>query len=85
MNKDLTVKKTTYTVQGSVEPCFEVTNGYAMVRIAPYYHYRGSDELIITEYLDGEWNDEDVWSGNFNTLTEDKAIQIAKSYSVYLN
>lgn len=85
MNKDLTVKKTTYKVQGFPEPCYEVSNGYAMVRIAPYYHYRGSDELIITEYLDGEWNDEDVWSGNFDTLTEDKAIQIAKSYSVYLN
>lgn len=85
MNEELTVKKTTYKVQGSVEPCFEVTNGYAMVRIAPYYHYVGSDELLVTEYLDGEWNDEDIWTGDFDTLTEDKAIQIAKSYSVYLN
>ena len=84
MNEELTVKKTTYTVQGSVEPCFEVTNGYAMVRIAPYYHYRGSDELIITEYLDGEWNSEDEWTGDFDNLTEDGAIEIATRYSVYL-
>lgn len=85
MNKDLTVKKTTYKVEGVAEPCYEVSNGYAMVRIAPYYHYVGSDELLVTEYLDGEWNDADIWTGDFDTLTEDKAIQIAKSYSVYLN
>lgn len=84
MNEELTVKKTTYTVQGSVEPCFEVTNGYAMVRIAPRYYYVGSDDLLVTEYLDGEWNDEDIWPGDFDTLTEKEAIRIARSFSVYL-
>ena len=84
MNEELTVKKTTYTVEGIDEPCYEVSNGYAMVRIAPLYNYVGSNDLLVIEYLDGEWNDEDIWSGDFDTLTEDKAVQIAKSYSVYL-
>lgn len=84
MNEELTVKKTTYTVEGIDEPCYEVSNGYAMVRIAPHYYYVGSDDLLVTEYLDGEWNDEDLWPGDFDTLTEKEAIRIAKSYSVYL-
>lgn len=39
MNKELKVKKTTYKVDGSTEPCFEVSGECAMVRIAPFYHF----------------------------------------------
>lgn len=50
------VKKTTYMVDGCQEPCFEVSDGYTMVRIAKMYHYIGWNTLAMSEYLDGEWN-----------------------------
>lgn len=78
------VKKTTYEVEGSTEKCFEVTDGYTMVRIAKMYHYIGKDTLIIKEYLDGEYNSSDEWNGDFDSLTEADAKRIAQRYSVYL-
>ena len=84
MNKELKVKKTTYKVDGSTEPCFEVSGECAMVRIAPFYHFVGPDTILVTEYLDGEWNSEDEWTGDFDNLTEDGAVEIATRYSVYL-
>ena len=81
----LTVKKTTYKVDGCKEPCFEVSNGYAMVRIAKYYHLLGRDTLILSEYLDGKWNGEEEWSLDFDSLTKADAKEIAKEYSAYLS
>ncbi len=80
----ITAKKTTYLVEGCQEPCFEVSDGFTMVRIAKMYHYIGHHTLVISEYLDGEWNGSDEWDGNFDSLTEDDAIRLAKKYSVYL-
>ena len=80
----ITVKKTNYEVEGCKEPCFEVTDGYTMVRIAKMYHYIGKDTLAITEYLDGDFNSSDECTGDFDSLTPAKAKKIAKSYSVYL-
>ena len=80
----ITVKKTTYEVDGCTEKCFEVSNGYAMVRIAKMYHYIGKDTLALSEYLDGEWNSSDEWNGDFDSLTEFDAKALAQKYSVYL-
>lgn len=80
----LEVKKTTYEVEGIQEPCYEVTDGFTMVRIAKMYHYLGKDTLIIKEYVDGEYNSSDEWTGDFDMLSDDDAIRLAKEYSVYL-
>ena len=80
----INAKKTTYEVEGSTEPCFKVTDGYTMIRIAKMYHYIGESTLIIKEYLEGEFNSVDEWNGDFDSLTVTDAIRIAKKYSVYL-
>ena len=81
----ITVKKTTYEVEGCKEPCFEVTDGFTMVRIAKMYHYVGKDTIIIKEYVDGEFNSSEEWNGDFDSMTEAKAKQLAKKFSVYLS
>lgn len=81
----ITVNKTTYLVEGCQEPCFEVSDGSTMVRIAKMYHYIGRDTLAISEYLDGEWNGSEEQNGDFDSLTEKDAKRIAKEFSVYLN
>lgn len=78
------VKKTTYEVEGSTEKCFEVTDGYTMVRIAKLYHFIGRDTLIISEYLDGSYNSSEEWNDDFDSLTKADAKRIAQEYSVYL-
>lgn len=78
------VKKTTYEVEGCTEPCWEVTDGFTMVRIAKMYHYIGKDSLVITEYLDGYYNSSDEWTGDFDRLSKASAKRIAQKYSVYL-
>ena len=80
----ITVEKTTYEVEGCAEPCFEVSDGFTMVRIAKMYHYIGKDTLIIKEYLDGEHNSSDEWTGDFDALTEADAKRIAQKYSAYI-
>lgn len=80
----ITAKKTTYKVDGCNEPCFEVTDGYTMVRIAKMYHLVGKNTIIITEYIDGEYNSSEEWTGDFDSMTKAKAIQVAKSYSAYI-
>lgn len=78
------VEKTTYEVEGSTEPCFEVSDGFTMVRIAKMYHYIGKNTLIIKEYVDGEYNSSDEWDGDFDELSDSEAKRIAQKYSVYL-
>ena len=78
------VKKTTYMVDGCQEPCFEVSDGYTMVRIAKMYHYIGKNTLVIKEYIDGEYNSSDEWDGDFDELSDSEAKRIAQKYSVYL-
>jgi len=79
------VNETTYLVEGCQEPCFEVSDGYTMVRIAKMYHYIGRDALVLTEYLDGEFNSSDEWDGDFDSLTESDAKALAKKFSAYLS
>lgn len=78
------VKETTYEVEGSVEPCFEVTDGFTMVRIAPFYHYYGRTTILITEYLGGEFNSSDDWDLTWDYVEESEAKEIAINYSAYL-
>ena len=79
------VKKTTYDAEGIEEPCYEVTDGFTMVRIAKVYHYIGNDTLEVSEYLDGKFNGSEEVIGDFDTLTEDGAKNIARRYSAYLS
>ena len=78
------VKKTTYDAEGIEEACYEVTDGFTKVRIAKMYHYIGNDTLVVSEYLDGEFNGSEEIIGDFDTLTEDGAKNIARRYSAYL-
>lgn len=80
----LEVKKTTYVDEGCEEPCWEVTNGYTMVRIAPSYHYIGHDTIMLSEYLGSEFNSNEEWDYDFEELTQSDAIALAKQFSLYL-
>lgn len=80
----ITVEKTTYEVDGCTEPCFEVSDGFTMVRIAKMYHYIGKNTLSINEYVDGDYNSSDEWTGDFDSLTKDDAKRIAQKYSAYI-
>ena len=55
------------------------------MRISKCYHYIGSDSLYLQEILDGDLNSEDEWTGDFDELTDEDAIRIAKKYSAYIN
>ena len=81
------VQRTTFYCEGIQEPCILVTSDgeYAQVRISKCYHYIGSDSLYVREILDGEFNSEDEWTGDFDELTDEDAIRIAKKYSAYIN
>lgn len=81
------VQRTTFGCEGIQEPCIIVTSDseYAQVRISKCYHYIGSDSLYVREILDGEFNSEDEWTGDFDELTDEDAIDIAKKYSAYIN
>lgn len=80
----LQVKKTTYVVDGCKEPCWEVSDGYTMVRIAKCYYLIGDDTMILTEYLDGVFNSREEWCEFFDDLNEKTAIEFAKRFSIYL-
>lgn len=80
----LEVKKTTYEVDGCKEPCWEVSNGYTIVRIAPFYHYIGHDTIMLSEYLDGEFNSDEEWDYDFDELSQNDVLRLAKRFSVYL-
>lgn len=78
------VKKTTYQVDGCEEPCFEVTDGFVMVRIAKMYHFIGKSTIAISEYHEGKWNGSDEWEGDFDSLTVTDALRLARKFSAYL-
>lgn len=78
------VAKTTFKADGIDEPCFLVGDDYAQVRISTCYHYIGKNTLCVTEFLDGEFNDMEEIDGDFNSLTENGAREIAKNFSAYL-
>lgn len=76
----ITVKKTTYEIEGCTEPCFEVSNGHVMVRISKMYHLIGKDTLCMSSYINGEFNGRDEYIGDFDTLSEHNAITLAKEF-----
>jgi hypothetical protein len=82
--KVLSVEKTTYMVEGGEEPCWVVSNGYTIVRIAPCYHPIGRTTIILTEFLDGDFNSEEEWDMDFDSIDKSSAIKIANRFSVYL-
>lgn len=82
---ELKVKKGTYEPEeGCVEPCIIVTNGWCEIRIAKCYHYFGGNTLFVTEFHNGEFNSQQEINGDFNTLTKQEALRIAKSCSAYI-
>lgn len=86
MNNGIIVKRTTFECDGIQEPCIIVMSNdeFVKVRISTCYHYFGRNSLFVTEFLDGEFNSEEVWRGDFDSITDDEAIEIAKKYSAYL-
>ena len=83
--EELKVVRTTFKVDGIDEPCIMVGEGYAQVRISKCYHLVGEDSLYVREILDGEFNGEDEFAGDFDELTDEDAIRIAKEFSAYIN
>lgn len=84
MGTEISVKKTTFEVEGCKEPCIEVSNGCCMVRISKCHRLIGRSSLYIREYLDGFYNGEDEFTGNFDSLSDEDAIRLARQYSAYL-
>lgn len=81
----LKVKRTTYKVDGVNEPCILVGEGTVQVRIAKCYHLIGKDTLYLTEFLNGEFNAQEEWDGDYDSLSVHDARELAKKFSVYLN
>lgn len=81
------VERTTFECEGIQEPCIMVTSdsGYAQVRISKCYHHIGSDSLYVREILDGEFNGSDEFTGDFDTLSDEDAIRLAREFSAYIN
>lgn len=77
-------RTTTYEVDGCEEPCYEVTDGHTMVRLAPCYHYFGQTTTLVTEYLDGEFNSQEELDRDWDSLEVEDVVQIALYYSAYL-
>lgn len=84
MKEELKVVRTTFKVEGIDEPCIMVGEGFAQVRISKCYHYVGRNSLYVREILDGEFNDEDEFNGDFDSLTDDDARRIAREFSAYV-
>lgn len=80
------VERTTFECNGIQEPCIMVIDeaGYAQVRISKCYHYVGPDGLYVMEILGGKFKSEEEQIGDFDGLTDEDAIHIAKEYSEYL-
>ncbi len=80
----LKVERTTFEVDGTNEPCIMVGEGFAQVRISKCYHYIGSDSIYVREILDGDFNAEDEYRVDFDSLTDDDARRIAREFSAYV-
>lgn len=82
------VEKTTFEVDGIQEPCLLVSSddNFVQVRISTCYHLIGRDNILVREYIDGEFNSEDEWC-NFHSIkemTEKDALDVAKKFSAYI-
>ena len=80
--------KTTYKVDGCTEPCWVVLSVGVKVRIAKFYHYIGKNTLIVSEIFDENGkeliNSEEEINGDFDSLTAEDAVRIAKNNSAYI-
>lgn len=84
-NEKLTIKRTTFEVDGTKEKCVIVSNGNGIeVRISKMYYYLKPHGLYLCEFIDGEYNNSEEWIGNFDELNDNEAIAMAKKFSVYL-
>lgn len=80
------VTRTTFKVGNDAEPCIIVSNnsGSVKVRISTFYHLVGENTLMMKEYVNGEANNTEEYEGDFETLTDDYAIELALEFSAYL-
>lgn len=78
------VVRTKYKVDDMDEPCIIVGDDFAKVRISKCYHLIGKDTLNMTEFLDGEFNGSDEFTGDFDTLSDEDAIRLAREFSAYI-
>ena len=80
------VTRTTFKVGNENEPCIIVSNDKesVKVRISTFYHLVGDNTLMMKEYVNGEANNTEEYEGDFETLTDDEAIELALEFSAYL-
>lgn len=81
------IERTTFEVDGCTEPCIEVTSSgsdYAMVRIHPCYHLIGNNTVYATEYCDGAFNSQDEYDFEFEELTRNQIMHIAREQSIHI-
>ena len=84
---ELKVTRTTYELAGVKRKCIIVSNGYTDVRIGKDCIHEvvfNQPCVFMVEYLKGERKREDVSFGNFDELTDEEAIAMAKKFSDYL-
>ena len=79
--------RTTKMIDGCNEPIIVVSSDddFVRVEIQKCYHYIGDDTLYMREYIDGEFNAEEEFTGDFDMLLDSDAKRLAKEFSVYLN
>lgn len=80
--------KTTYEVDGCIEPCWMVGTGMIQVRIAKFHHLIGKDTLLVTEIWNEDGkpfvNSNEEIDGDFDSLTASDAVRITKEQSAYI-
>lgn len=78
------VERTTFNVEGIDEQCIIVDSGFVQVRISKCYHLIGKDTIYVRETVDGMFNSMEELDYDFDEITDDDAVKIAKEFSVYL-
>lgn len=80
--------KTQYNAgYGEMQDCIKVISDNdpeTYVRFAPLYSLIGSTKVIMTEYVNGEFNSSDTLGVDWEDLTLEDAERIVKKESVYL-
>ena len=86
LNRDvIKVTRTTFEVDGTREKCIIVSNDCGVeVRFSKMYYYLKSHGLYVCEFIDGEYNNSEEWVGDFDKLSDNDAIKLAKDFSIYL-
>ena len=80
----LKARTTEYKVNWYYEPCWQVSKNNVMVRIVPYYYIGAPNTLLLREFVNGRCVKVAEHKGDYDSLTESKAKELALEFSARL-